>query len=77
MRKQTPEERLCQFCRQSINFGTTPPRRIDRLMSVILHLCGSARFDFIDGELVVHTGLQQGKGGRLTNLPAEREADDG
>lgn len=76
MRKQTPEERLCQFCRQSI-WATTPPRRIDQLMSVILHICGSARFDFIGGELVVHTGLQQGKGGKLTNLPAEREADDG
>ena len=75
MRKQTPEEHLCHFCRQSINFGTTAPRRIDQLMSVILHICGSARFDFIDGELVVYTGLQQGKGGRLTNLPAQKETE--
>ena len=75
MRKQTPEGRLCQFCRQSINFGTTAPRRIDRFMSVILHICDLARFEFIDGELVVYTGLQQGNGGKLTKLPAERETE--
>ncbi len=73
MRKQTPEGPPCHFCKR--RWATTAPRRIDQFMSVILHICDSARFDFIDGELVVYTRLQQGKWGKLTKLPAEKEAE--